>query len=88
MQNQKNTGVAALLSFLYCGLGQIYNGEFGKAIGFMIGYFVSILSMFILIGFITTPALWIWGMIDAYKSAEKINAKQAPPQQQSQGDAV
>jgi hypothetical protein len=25
------------------------------------------------IGFITTPILWIWGMFDAYRAAQKIN---------------
>lgn len=69
----KNSGLAAVLSFFVCGLGQIYNGEIGKGIGFIIGYFVSWLLMFVLIGFITTPILWIWGMIDAYKVAERIN---------------
>jgi hypothetical protein len=29
--------------------------------------------MLVLIGFITTPILFIYGMYDAYKSAEKIN---------------
>lgn len=69
----KNAGVASVLSFFYAGLGQIYNGEFGKGIAFIIGYFISILLMFLLIGFITTPILWIWGIIDAYKSAERNN---------------
>jgi hypothetical protein len=35
--------------------------------------------MFAIIGFITTPALWIYGMVDAYKTAEKINAGQYKP---------
>ncbi len=29
--------------------------------------------MFILIGFLTTPALWIWGMVDAYRTAERLH---------------
>ncbi len=33
--------------------------------------------MFVFIGFITTPILWIWGMIDANSSAKKINEKLA-----------
>jgi TM2 domain-containing membrane protein YozV len=69
----KNPGLAAVLSFFWTGLGQIYNGQIGKGILFMIAFGVSFLLMFILIGFITTPVLWIYGMWDAYKSAEKIN---------------
>ena len=30
VQNQKSSGVAAVLSFFWCGLGQIYNGQIPK----------------------------------------------------------
>ena len=69
----KNPGLAAVLSFFYMGLGQIYNGQIAKGILFIVVYSISILLMLILIGFITTPILFIYGMYDAYKSAEKIN---------------
>ncbi len=69
----KNSGVAAVLSFFWMGLGQIYNGEIGKGILFIIFYIISIALCFVLIGFITTPLLWIYGIYDAYKTAEKIN---------------
>jgi TM2 domain-containing membrane protein YozV len=69
----KNPGLAAVLSFFYMGLGQIYNGQIAKGIVFIVAYSVSWLLMFILIGLITTPVLWFFGMYDAYKSAEKIN---------------
>jgi TM2 domain-containing membrane protein YozV len=82
---QKNPGAAAVLSFFWSGLGQIYNGEIGKGIGFLILYCISLLLMFVVIGFITTPILWIFGMVDAYKTAERLNAlepTQLPYQQQ------
>ena len=69
----KNPGLAAILSFFYMGLGQIYNGQIGKGIAFIVLYSISWLLIFILIGLITTPIFWIYGMYDAYKSAEKIN---------------
>ncbi|WP_078554904.1 hypothetical protein [Bacillus alkalicellulosilyticus] len=69
----KNSGIAAVLSFFYSGLGQIYNGQIAKGIAFIVAYAISVLLMFVIIGFITTPILWIWGMVDAYKQAEKIN---------------
>ena len=69
----KNPGLAAVLSFFWMGLGQIYNGELAKGIFFIIIYSISAVLMIILNGFLTTPILWIWGMYDAYKSAEKIN---------------
>jgi len=69
----KNPGLAAVLSFFWMGLGQIYNGQLAKGILFMIVYGFSWVLMFVLIGFITTPILFIYGIWDAYSSAEKIN---------------
>lgn len=69
----KNPGIAAVLSFFYMGLGQIYNGQIAKGVVFIVAYSISLLLMIVLIGFITTPILFIYGMYDAYKSAEKIN---------------
>jgi TM2 domain-containing membrane protein YozV len=71
----KSPGVAAVLSFFVCGLGQIYNGQIGKGIAMIIAYLISWYLCVLLIGFITTPILWIWGMIDAYKTAERINGE-------------
>ncbi len=36
-------------------------------------YIVSVVLIFIAIGLVTTPLLWIWGMIDAYNTAERLN---------------
>jgi len=69
----KNPGVAAVLSFFYCGLGQIYNGQIFKGVLMLVAYSISILLMYVVIGFITTPILWIWGMYDAYRKAERMN---------------
>lgn len=69
----KNPGLAAVLSFFWMGLGQIYNGQIAKGIAFIVFYAISWLLCFVLIGWITTPALFIYGVYDAYKSAEKVN---------------
>jgi len=71
----KNPGLAAVLSFFITGLGQIYNGQIAKGVLFIIIQAINILLMYVLIGFITTPIFWIWGMVDAYRTAEKINKK-------------
>lgn len=73
----KNPAVATILSFFFMGLGQIYNGQIGKGIIFIILYAISIALTFVVVGFITTPILWIWGMVDANNSAKKINEKLA-----------
>lgn len=70
---RKNPGIAAVLSFFITGLGQIYNGEIAKGIFFLILYSLSALACLILIGYITTPIIWIFGMYDAYQSAARIN---------------
>ncbi|MGY4688666.1 hypothetical protein [Salibacterium sp. K-3] len=75
MQPQKNAGLAAVLSALWCGLGQIYNGQIGKGVLFMIIQAVNALLMFVLIGLITYPIFWIYGMVDAYKKAEQFNER-------------
>jgi TM2 domain-containing membrane protein YozV len=71
----KNAELAAILSFFYTGLGQIYNGQIGKGIMLVIAYCISWALTAVLIGFITTPILWIWGIFDAHKGAKKINEK-------------
>ena len=76
-QPQKNPGVATVLSFFFMGLGQIYNGQIGKGIIFIVLYAISVALMFVIVGFITTPILWIWGLVDANKSAKKINEEMA-----------
>lgn len=73
----KNPSLAAILSFLFMGLGQFYNGEIKKGVLFIAIYIVSIVLMSFFVGFITTPILWIWGMVDAYKSAKKKNVQLA-----------
>ena len=61
-----------MLSGLLMGLGQAYNREIAKAVVFIILYAISIFLTFFIIGFITTPILWIWSMVDAYRSSQKI----------------
>ena len=69
----RSPGLAAVLSFFWCGLGQIYNRQIAKGIMMMIAYAISAFMMYLLIGFITTPILWIWGIIDAYREADRFN---------------
>jgi TM2 domain-containing membrane protein YozV len=72
--DRKNPGLAAVFSFLFVGLGQIYNGQIGKGIVFFIVGVILTLTMFIIIGFILYPIFWIYNVYDAYNTAKKINA--------------
>lgn len=72
----KSPGLAAVLSFFWTGVGQIYNGQILKGLILIVVQVVNSLLMFVLIGFVTYPIVWIWGMFDAYRTAEKYNARQ------------
>ena len=73
---RKSPGIAAVLSFIFIGLGQIYNGEIGKGILFLILGVVFVFMMLVLIGFLLYPLFWIYNIYDAYTTAEKINRAQ------------
>lgn len=64
----KSPGVALLLSFLFCGAGQIYCGRVGKGILMFIG---AVLLWLVLLGWI----IQIWSMVDAYQTAKKMNLR-------------
>ena len=60
-------------SFFLPGLGQLINGDAAKGVLMFLGYVFSFLLMFVLVGFLTAPAIWIWGMVDAYTGAQRWN---------------
>ncbi|HON36340.1 MAG TPA: zinc-ribbon domain-containing protein [Methanothrix sp.] len=71
----RNPGTAAILSFFWTGLGQIYNGEISKGILLTIVQAVNVLLMFVIVGFITFPIVWVYGIWDAHKRAQEINTQ-------------
>ncbi|MFA5380304.1 MAG: hypothetical protein WC455_31370 [Dehalococcoidia bacterium] len=70
-----NPGTAAILSFFWTGLGQIYNGQIGKGLLFMIVQAINVCLIFALIGLLTFPVFWLYGILDAKKTAEGMAAK-------------
>ncbi len=70
----KNSGIAAVLSFFWSGAGQIYNGQIGKGLLFIVLHVVCALLCIVLIGIPLLFALWVWSIYDAYSTAEQINA--------------
>lgn len=73
-QKQKNPLLAAIGSFFIPGLGQVYNGEgILKGMLYVIGMIIGSIIL-ILPGL----AVWIYGIYNAYKVAEKINLGQMP----------
>ena len=73
----KNPGMAAVLSFICTGLGQVYNGQIGRGIALIGLQIFNILLMFVIIGFITFPITWIYGVYDAYITAQTHNQEVA-----------
>ena len=69
MSNRK---VALILSFIYCGLGQIYKGQILKGIDLIVIYTILIASFFSSLRLLhffslfTLPSMWLVGMVDAY----------------------
>jgi len=55
---RQNPGVAAILSFVFNGLGQLYNGEISKGLAII---FFSSLSLFVFILGSILIALWLLG---------------------------
>ncbi len=70
----KNPYLATILSFIFPGLGQLYNGEIGKGFSLIIGAVLGIFLMAIVVGFFWFFLLWVYGMYDAYNTAREINA--------------
>ena len=70
---EKSVALAAILSFLFPGLGHLYNGLTKKGVYFIIAYIVSAVLILLLIGFILVIIVWIWALIDAIKTTEAIN---------------
>ena len=71
----KNAVLAAVLSVFLAGLGQIYNGQIGKGILLFLIRLVSDCLFFLIFPLAFSFLLWIYGMYDAYKSAERINTR-------------
>lgn len=73
VRNEKNAGLAAVLSFLIIGLGQIYNGEIAKGLILLIVSYLCIALAFLIVPLIVGIILWIYAIYDAYDTAKKIN---------------
>jgi TM2 domain-containing membrane protein YozV len=70
---QKNPGLAAVLSALVIGLGQIYNGQIAKGILIFVAAIISAILWFVIIGIIFSIIIWIYAVYDAYNTAQRIN---------------
>lgn len=78
-EHQKSPGLAAFLSVLIVGLGQVYNGQVEKGVIFFIFFYISAFvvwySFFLFFGFaflryMIIVTIWSYAVYDAHKTAE------------------
>ena len=69
----RNPLVAAILSIIVAGLGQIYNGQIGKGVIFIILQAINGALTLVVIGWIFMPIVGLWATIDAYLVAKRNN---------------
>jgi TM2 domain-containing membrane protein YozV len=71
----RNPILAAILSLIVAGLGQIYNGQVTKGVIFIIVQLINGALTALLIGWLLLPLVGAWSMIDAYLTAKHNNER-------------
>lgn len=73
----KSTGAAAVLSFLWPGAGQIYNGQIFKGLFFVFLWVaLAIISLMLYgIGIPFMIILWIYAIYNGHSTADRINRR-------------
>jgi len=69
----KNPAVSVLLSVFIPGLGSMVNDNAGVGVAILILNIVGLILAVVLIGIPIAIGSWIWGLVDAYKSAQRWN---------------
>jgi TM2 domain-containing membrane protein YozV len=64
----RNPILAAILSLIVAGLGQIYNGQIGKGVIFIIIQLINGALTAVLIGWILLPIVGLWTAIGRYET--------------------
>jgi TM2 domain-containing membrane protein YozV len=76
---RKNPWIGVILSFFWGGVGQMYNGQIGKGIIYLIiTLLIMLLDLFLILftgnNIVILNLLWrIFAMVDAYITATKLN---------------
>ncbi len=72
---KKSPLIAALLSCIIPGLGQIYAGDIFRGVAILAGLGFSFCLMALIIGLFTFFGIWIFAVADAYNMVKKQNDK-------------
>lgn len=73
-----NPFVAAVLSAVFPGLGQLYNRELERGLVFAVGFLVATASVMVLIGFFLAPAVWLYAVYDALRGVRRLHPGRLP----------
>ncbi len=60
VDTMRNPIIAAVLSLIVAGLGQIYNGQITKGVLFIIAQIINGALLYVAIGFVTMPLVGLW----------------------------
>jgi TM2 domain-containing membrane protein YozV len=69
----KNPALSVLLSIFIPGLGSMVNDNVGTGVAILVLNIIGWILAIVLIGIPLAIGTWIWGMVDAYKSAQRWN---------------
>lgn len=78
---RKEPALAALLSFLLCGLGQVYAGDTVRGLVFFITNVILAIAGMVFVLTLVVPfmtyslifVVWVWNIFDAYNLAQARN---------------
>jgi TM2 domain-containing membrane protein YozV len=75
----RNPAASLLASLLVPGLGTIINGETGKGVLILVGYVTAWVLVLFTVGLILVPAMWLYGLYDAFQGARRYNLAHQHP---------
>jgi len=76
----KNSGLAAVLSLLIPGLGQMYDGKIGRGLLFLfvvvpLTVIIAMFFFWLILPLFLPLAFWIWNIFDAYNICNEYNRR-------------
>jgi TM2 domain-containing membrane protein YozV len=71
----KNPAVSLIVSFFIPGVGSMINGDVGTGVAILLLWIAGAILTLFIFGIVIAVGAWIWGMVDAYKGAQRWNAR-------------
>jgi len=59
--------VAAFLSLIFPGMGQVYNGDYAGAFIMFFVWILAFASLTLKVGYVLLPAVYLWSSYNAYR---------------------